>query len=88
MSTMMATNESNGKQTQGPAFEMWMVANVAMGAGFSAFVTESTGNAADAGVVMAVISLAAGLAVLLILISLWPAERKKQAEEAAAIKAA
>lgn len=47
----------------------WMVSNAAMGAGFSAFiallippyVTESTGDPAAAGVVMAVISLAAVL---------------------------
>ena len=52
---------------KGPAFEWWMIANIAMGAGFSAFVallippyiTQTTGNAADAGVVMAIISLAA-----------------------------
>ena len=52
---------------KGPAFEGWMIANLAQGAGFSAFVallippyiTKTTGNAADAGVVMAIISLAA-----------------------------
>ncbi len=108
---------SNGK---GPAFEWWMVSFFAVGAGFSAFVsllippfvTEATGSAADAGIVMAIISLAAvlgpvlggwlanqfgynainwmaaisvGAAVLLIFVSLWPAERKKRAEEAAAV---
>jgi predicted MFS family arabinose efflux permease len=49
------------------AFEWWMISNFAMGAGFAAFVsllippyvTEITGKASEAGVVMAVISLAA-----------------------------
>lgn len=58
--------QSNEK---GPAFEWWMVSFFALGAGFSAFVsllippfvTQATGNAADAGIVMAVISLAAVL---------------------------
>jgi predicted MFS family arabinose efflux permease len=66
----MSQTRSNAS---GRAFEWWMVANVAMGAGFSAFVallippfvTETTGNAADAGVVMAVISLAAVLGPVL-----------------------
>ena len=52
---------------QGRSFEGWMISNLAMGAGFSAFVallippyiTGITGNAADAGVIMAIISLAA-----------------------------
>ena len=50
-------------------FEWWMVSNLAVGAGFSAFVallippyvTEITGSAAEAGVIMAVMSLAAVL---------------------------
>jgi len=54
---------SNGK---GPAFEWWMVSFFAVGAGFGAFVsllippfvTQATGNAADAGIVMAIVSLA------------------------------
>ena len=61
------------KTKVGPAFEWWMVSFFAMGAGFSAFVsllippfvTEATGNAADAGVVMAIISLAAVLGPVL-----------------------
>ena len=52
------------------AFEWWMVSNFAVGAGFAAFVallippyvTEVTGSAADAGIVMMFISLAAVLA--------------------------
>ena len=58
---------------KGPAFEWWMVSFFAVGAGFSAFVsllvppfvTQSTGNAVDAGIVMAVISLAAVLGPVL-----------------------
>ena len=50
-----------------PAFQPWMTANVAVGAGFAAFVallvppyiTQATGSASEAGVVMALISLAA-----------------------------
>jgi predicted MFS family arabinose efflux permease len=65
--------QSNANNAKGPAFEWWMISNLAMGAGFSAFVallippfvTEATGNAADAGVVMAVISLAAVLGPVL-----------------------
>ena len=56
-----------------PAFEWWMISNFAVGAGFAAFVallippyvTEVTGSAADAGVVMMFISLAAVLAPVL-----------------------
>jgi MFS family permease len=52
------------------AFEWWMLSNFAVGAGFAAFVallippyvTEVTGSAADAGIVMMFISLAAVLA--------------------------
>jgi hypothetical protein len=48
-------------------FEWWMVSNFAVGAGFAAFVallippymTEVTGSAADAGIVMMFINLAA-----------------------------
>jgi MFS family permease len=55
------------------AAQPWMVANVAMGAAFSAFVAllippyviEATGDAAAAGVVMAVISLSAVLGPVL-----------------------
>ena len=61
-------NNANGR-----AFEWWMVSFIAAGAGWAAFisllippyVTESTGNAADAGIVMAIISLAAVLAPVL-----------------------
>jgi MFS family permease len=55
------------------ALQPWMLANVAMGAGFSAFiallippyVTEVTSDASAAGVVMALISLAAILGPVL-----------------------
>ena len=58
---------------KGRSFEWWMISFVAAGAGWAAFisllippfVTESTGNAADAGIVMAIISLAAVLAPVL-----------------------
>ena len=61
------------KGAKGPAFEWWMISNLAVGAGFSAFVallippfvTGATGNAADAGIVMAIISLAAVLGPVL-----------------------
>jgi predicted MFS family arabinose efflux permease len=64
---------STEKTKTGPAFEWWMMSFFAIGAGFSAFVsllippfvTEATGNAADAGVVMAIISLAAVLGPVL-----------------------
>jgi MFS family permease len=60
-------------KTAGRSFEWWMISFVAAGAGWAAFisllippfVTESTGNAADAGIVMAIISLAAVLAPVL-----------------------
>ena len=63
--------ESQGNQ--GRSFQGWMISNLAMGAGFSAFVallippyiTGITGNAADAGVIMAIISLAAILGPVL-----------------------
>jgi MFS family permease len=70
----MANASTNDTQSaKGPAFEWWMISNLAIGAGFSAFVallvppfvTETTGNAADAGVVMAIISLAAILGPVL-----------------------
>lgn len=55
------------------AFEWWMVSNLAIGAGFSAFVallvppfvTNVTGSASEAGLVMAVMSLAAVLGPVL-----------------------
>jgi len=58
---------------KGSAFEWWMISNLAFGAGFSAFisllippyVTGVTGNSADAGIVMAIISLAAVLGPVL-----------------------
>jgi MFS family permease len=64
---------NNEKTSKGPAFEWWMVSFIAGGAGWAAFisllippfVTESTGNAADAGIVMAIISLAAVLGPVL-----------------------
>ena len=54
-------------------FQWWMISFIAAGAGWAAFisllippfVTESTGSAADAGIVMAIISLAAVLAPVL-----------------------
>jgi MFS family permease len=68
MSTPVTAEE--GRQ---PAFQMWMVANVAVGAGWAAFVallvppyiTEATGSASKAGVVMAMMSLAAVLGPVL-----------------------
>ncbi len=59
----MTTNS----ETKGGAFQWWMISNLGVGAGFSAFVallvppyiTELTGSAAEAGVVMALMSLAA-----------------------------
>ncbi|HBX68580.1 MAG TPA: hypothetical protein DEH25_04150 [Chloroflexi bacterium] len=67
------TNGNADQQSKGPAFEWWMFSFFGFGAGFSAFVsllippfvTEATGNAADAGVVMAIISLAAVLGPVL-----------------------
>lgn len=58
----MSENTGNGR-----AFEWWMVSSLAIGAGYSAFVallippyvTELSGSAAEAGLVMAVLSLAA-----------------------------
>ncbi len=58
---------------EGRPFEWWMTSNFAMGAGFSAFmallippyVTEVTSDAAAAGAVMAIISLAAVLGPVL-----------------------
>lgn len=63
---MTASTTTEAKQ---PAFQSWMFANVAVGAGFTAFVallvppyiTQATGSASDAGVVMALMSLAAVL---------------------------
>jgi len=69
------TNQANanGEKEKGSAFQWWMVSNIAFGAGFSAFisllippfVTDVTGNAADAGIIMAIISLAAILGPVL-----------------------
>jgi predicted MFS family arabinose efflux permease len=64
---------ANGEKEKGSAFQWWMVSNIAFGAGFSAFisllippfVTDVTGNAADAGIIMAIISLAAILGPVL-----------------------
>jgi len=61
------------KNGNGRSFQWWMISFVAAGAGWAAFisllippyVTESTGSAADAGIVMAIISLAAVLAPVL-----------------------
>ena len=63
----------SGQLPKTRSFEWWMVSNLAVGAGFSAFVallippyvTEVTGSAAQAGVVMAVMSLAAVLGPVL-----------------------
>lgn len=59
--------------TKARTFEWWMFSNFAQGAGFSAFVsllippfvTDVTGQASEAGVVMAIISLGAVLAPVL-----------------------
>ena len=62
------------ENAKGPAFEWWMFSFIAAGAGWSAFisllippyVTEASGgNAANAGIVMAIISLAAVLGPVL-----------------------
>jgi predicted MFS family arabinose efflux permease len=61
------------EQTSGRSFEWWMISFFGFGAGFQAFVsllippfvTQATGNAADAGIVMAIISLAAVLGPVL-----------------------
>lgn len=66
-------SEAESASAEGRPFEWWMTANFAMGAGFSAFmallippyVTEVTSDAAAAGSVMAVISLAAVLGPVL-----------------------
>jgi predicted MFS family arabinose efflux permease len=63
---MTATIDQTSSSKQ-PAFQSWMFANVAVGAGFTAFVallvppyiTQATGSASEAGVVMALMSLAA-----------------------------
>jgi predicted MFS family arabinose efflux permease len=63
--TNLTTN--NGSESKGPAFQWWMISNLGVGAGFSAFVallippyiTQLSGSAAEAGVVMAIMSLAA-----------------------------
>jgi len=68
----MANAQADDRE-KGSAFEWWMISNLAFGAGFSAFisllippfVTNVTGNAADAGIIMAIISLAAVLGPVL-----------------------
>jgi MFS family permease len=63
---MTATIDQQSR-SKPPAFQPWMFANVAVGAGFAAFVallvppyiTQATGSASEAGVVMALMSLAA-----------------------------
>ena len=63
----MTNGSTTNQQAKGPAFQWWMISNLGVGAGFSAFVallippyiTELTGSAAEAGVVMAIMSLAA-----------------------------
>jgi len=70
---MANTNTNDTQSAPGPAFEWWMFSFIAAGAGWSAFIallippyiTGVTGNAADAGIVMAIISLAAVLAPVL-----------------------
>ena len=69
----MAEPAADNNNGNGSAFELWMVSFIAAGAGWSAFIsllippyiTQVTGNAADAGIVMAIISLAAVLAPVL-----------------------
>ena len=66
------TNQANanGEKEKGSAFEWWMIVYFGLGAGFAAFVrllippyvTEATGSAAAAGIVMATMSLAAVVA--------------------------
>ena len=63
----MTNGSTTNQQAKGPAFQWWMISNLGVGAGFSAFVallippyiTELSGSAAEAGVVMAIMSLAA-----------------------------
>ena len=60
-------NSNPDQPGKAPAFQWWMISNLGVGAGFSAFVallippyiTQLSGSAAEAGVVMAVMSLAA-----------------------------
>jgi MFS family permease len=69
----VGTVDPEEKPPKQSAFEWWMLSNFAVGAGFAAFVallippyvTEVTGSAADAGIVMMFISLAAVLAPVL-----------------------
>ena len=64
----MASNSQSLEK--GPSFQWWMISFIAAGAGWAAFisllippfVSESTGNAADAGIFIAIISLAEVLA--------------------------
>jgi len=69
----MTTTTDASRSTREPAFQGWMTANVAVGAGWAAFVallvppyiTQATGSASQAGVVMAMMSLAAVLGPVL-----------------------
>jgi MFS family permease len=73
MSDGVIDSPAEPRSGQGGMLQWWMAANFAVGAGFSAFmallippyVTEVTSDAAAAGVVMAVISLAAVLGPVL-----------------------
>ncbi len=61
------------RNTEGRLFELWMIANFSVGAGQAAFavllipryITEVTGSGAEAGVAMAILSLAAVLGPVL-----------------------
>jgi MFS family permease len=73
MTESAPATEAQEQPAKQPAFEWWMISNFAVGAGFTAFVallippyvTEVTGSAAEAGIVMMFISLAAVLAPVL-----------------------
>jgi len=70
VTTTTADEQSANQQ---PAFQWWMTSNFAVGAGWAAFVallvppyiTQATGSASEAGVVMALMSLAAVLGPVL-----------------------
>ena len=73
MTTLNNNQSGTDNAKSGHSFEWWMVSFIAGGAGWAAFisllippfVTETTGNAADAGIMMAIISLAAVLGPVL-----------------------
>ena len=73
MASASPVREAEAGSPKQSAFEWWMLSNFAVGAGFAAFVallippyvTEVTGSAADAGLVMMFISLAAVMAPVL-----------------------